>query len=286
MVYIVSAVDTESGTQFISAIDELMRQAEVSSTSPPIRVAIDCEGVDLSRIGSVEIVSFCFPTKDVYLVDFGVVPVTESHQMIRSHVKRLLECSSIIKVIHDCRKDSDALYHLHGITMKNVHDTSCFHHVITGQEETGLNDVLQYNVIRTNESRDSHIYRNDPSFWARRPLSRNMIEWASSDVDKLVQLSLTQLDHMKKEQVSQALRKTESYVTVCRDMCLVQNLRVDCPGLFIGKGGSNIRHLRHRTGTQIYQENRTKMWYVYYPNALALSMVQREMNHNGRSDYF
>ena len=65
MIHIVSAVDAESGTQFISAIDELMRQAEVSSTSPPIRVAIDCEGVDLSRIGSVEIVSFCFPTKDV-----------------------------------------------------------------------------------------------------------------------------------------------------------------------------------------------------------------------------
>jgi hypothetical protein len=58
------------------------------------------------------------------------------------------------------------------------------HH--TNGPEENLNSLLAYNGVSANTVRDNSVYRYNPSYWAMRPLSRQMIEWASSDVDKLL----------------------------------------------------------------------------------------------------
>lgn len=273
MAHIVKSADTESGRLFIEAVAQSFERAE--SSGEPERVAFDCEGVNLSRIGTVELISICFSSLTVFLIDFGGSPDTR----IKQQVKRLVESNKVIKIIHDCRMDSDALYHLHGISLQNVHDTSCYHYVITSQEDKNLNDVLSYNGITTNEHRDNSVYQRNPNFWAVRPLNATMIEWATSDVDKLFELVRKQLNNMSERSKTEAVTKAHEFVSSARSMKIATNLRVNNPGLFIGPRGSNIRSLQHRTKAKMYQERPKPTWLVFYPDDAALNAVKRAMDN-------
>ena len=37
--------------------------------------------------------------------------------------KEVLEDGGVCKIVHDCKADSDALFHILGINLNNVHDT-------------------------------------------------------------------------------------------------------------------------------------------------------------------
>ena len=93
MVHVVKSSDTDAGGKFIAAVDEAMVSED---SSQPNRVVFDCEGVDLSRIGSVELISICFSSLEVFLVDIGKNPDRD----ILKAVKNLLEDTNIIKIIH------------------------------------------------------------------------------------------------------------------------------------------------------------------------------------------
>lgn len=282
MVYVVKSADTDTVRRFVEAVNEYLgndlvpvfQGLKTSSDSSPIkRVAFDCEGVNLSRIGSLELISICFSNMDVYLVEFGGKTCPD----IVKSVKDLFESDSVVKIIHDCRMDCDALFHLHGIKVINVHDTSCFHHIITGMENKNLNDTLNFNGISENSERDKSVYKVNPKFWATRPLTSQMIKWASSDVDKLFTLQDKQLDGIAQARKSDAVSRSEDYARTTRGMKVVTGLTVNSPGLFIGRGGQNIRDLSNRTATHIYQNCAEKTWFVFYHDDAALQAVRREM---------
>ena len=95
-----------------------------------------------------------------------------------------------------------------------------------------------------NASRDTTIYKRDPQFWNRRPLSAQMIAWATEDISCLLQLQA------KQGSASEAQRRAcADRLTVCRDalLCTVP-LHSTQIGRFIGKGGANIRALQEVTG--------------------------------------
>lgn len=272
MIYTVKSADTRSGQRFISAVDTILLLDEDETSK---RVAFDCEGVNLSRLGSLEIISICFEDMEVYLVDFEGNPCSR----ITKSVKDLFESNAVTKIIHDCRKDCDALYHHHGIKVRNVHDTSCFHDVIAYTENKNLNDVLQSNGIHVNSVRDNSVYKYNPRFWATRPLTKNMIDWASSDVDKLFALADEQLRRISSVSKSTAQAKSVKYTRAVRNMKVCTGLRVNNPGYFIGRGGQNIKSLCSRTGTLICQDSSNRgSWYVFYDNEDSLDVVRRSMS--------
>lgn len=275
MVYTVKSADTGSGQRFISTVDSILSSNEEGDGASK-RITFDCEGVNLSRLGSLEIISICFPTMEVYLVDFG----GEACPRIVRSVKDLFENEAVTKIIHDCRKDCDALYHHHGIRLNNVHDTSCFHDLISHTEHTSLNGVLAFNGIGLNSVRDNSVYDYNPRFWSTRPLTQKMIEWASSDVDKLFALADAQLKRIPTSSLQRAaFDKSAKYTHLVRDMKVCTGLRVNSPGLFIGRRGQNVNSLRKRTGTFIYQNSSNKgSWYVYYDNEASLNAVKRSMS--------
>ncbi|KAL7552929.1 hypothetical protein ACHAWF_017529 [Thalassiosira exigua] len=252
MVHTVKSADTSSGQRFVSAVESILKLDEDESSK---RVAFDCEGV--------------------YLVDFG----GRACPRIVSSVKALFESHGVTKIIHDCKKDCDALHHHHGITLNNVHDTSCFHDAITRTGDKSLNDVLRFNGIRINSTRDNSVYKYNPRFWSARPLTEKMIDWASSDVDKLFALADEQHKGATSSQRRVALDKSAKNTCILRDMHVRSGLKVDSPGLFIGSGGRNVKSLEKRTGTFIYKESsQNGSWYVYYDNAASLSTVKRSMS--------
>jgi ribonuclease D len=266
MINFVKHADTDAGKRFIAATEEA-----ILSTCRD--VAFDCEGVNLSRIGSLELISICFSSREVFLVD--VAKPNRDLTIIKA-LKDLFESTTVKKIIHDCRMDSDALFHILGVKITNVHDTSCYHHAITRHEENkNLNHVLSYNNIGTNTVRNKSVYKTQPAFWATRPLTKTMIEWASSDVDKLFDLASNQLQGINPKVQNTAEDQTFSWVSV-RDMKIATGLTTNRPGLFIGRGGSNVQQVERLTNTHIYT-GYNRDWFVYYWDETSLDSVKRSM---------
>lgn len=266
---VVTSNDPDAGKRFIAAVDHVL------SSVKPDPVALDCEGVGLSRLGAVEIVSLAFSQEEIFLVDVGG---STPDPAILKALKLLCEEEKVSKIIHDCRMDSDALFHNHEIHLKNVHDTSAFHAVITQRENCSLNDVLTDNGLGVNGSRDTSVYKRNPRFWATRPMTQEMIDWASSDIDKLFGIAKHQLQVMSEKERLEAEAKSSSNIDVANDMDVQIGLSVRNPGRFIGKRGCRIRSLARRTRTLIYKHDTLDCgWIVYYSNQNDLEEVKRAM---------
>ena len=274
MVHVVKSANSDAGAKFIAAVDNIC----ISEESEPNRVAFDCEGVNLSRLGSVEIVSVCFSSDNVFLVDIG--GESPDPEIIKA-LKDLFENANVKKIIHDCKMDSDALFHLHGIRLVNVHDTSCFHAEITGCEDENLNNVLMYNGVEVNVTRDKSVYKRNPNFWAERPLTQQMIDWSSADVDRLFEVATKQIDQVSDSGKTRADSKSLENISFALERKVEDGLKVTCHmGKFIGRRGANLRSLQTRTKTLIYQNRPNPTWFVYYLDNDGLDAVKRSMRGN------
>eukprot|EP01068_Selenidium_serpulae_P001467 Selendium_serpulae@DN160_c0_g1_i1.p1 len=101
MACVVKNGDSVEFRQLNAAVDDVL-----IPRTEAVYVAFDCEGVNLSRIGSI---SIGFSNK-VFLFDVGDNPDPE----VVKEVKRLFEAPTVRKIVHDCRMDSDAMSHILG----------------------------------------------------------------------------------------------------------------------------------------------------------------------------
>ena len=199
-------------------------------------LAFDCEGVDLGRCGEISLVQLS-TTEQSYL--FDVYNVSADHDMILL-LKSILENPEVIKIVHDCKMDSDALFHLLNITLVGVHDTQVWDSVINGNEHN-LNRTLVSYGCNPNAERDGNVYNVNHAFWATRPLTSRMIEWAGGDVNNLFALQKAQLKKLESMRSLQRLqactRKSEENAAFLRDK-MVKSDRISgrCVGKFIGRG--------------------------------------------------
>ena len=152
-------------------------------------LALDAEGVDLSRAGRVSIVQLATPDK-CFL--FDVLDKTAGDPLVQ-WLRGPLEDETVVKIIHDCRMDSDSLFHLLNISLASVHDTSCWATVQMGGRLFNLNDVLELYGLKRNTIRDGNVYKTNHAFWETRPLTARMIDWASGDVALMFELQNRQL---------------------------------------------------------------------------------------------
>ena len=184
-------------------------------------VVLDAEGVDLSRCGRISIVQIATP-RECFLID--VLDKARDDPLV-SWLRGILEDEGVTKIIHDCRMDSDALFHLLGIRLACVYDTTCWNTAITGSENQNLNTVLGNNGIKPNVMRDGNVYATNPAFWATRPLTPKMIEWAAGDVTSLFAVRDAQIARATVEQAERAAAAGEHHLTVARD-AMVANVKV------------------------------------------------------------
>jgi len=247
-------------------------------------VALDAEGVDLGRQGIISIVQLAVPER-CFL--FDVLRKGKDDPAI-VWLKAMLEGDEVSKVIHDCRMDSDALWHHLGIELAHVHDTSCWHKVLTGDADKNLNDTLQSNGLQPNAFRDGSVYEQNPSYWATRPLSAEMIQWASGDVTMMFQLYECQLRAAAgcvmgiRHPSSQAADASKQNLNSGRSAHLVM-VSIDDASRFIGPGGCKIRDIQEATGCFIYTHGprSDKVFLIYYPNDKALQHAMDAIESTG-----
>ncbi|XP_067631476.1 uncharacterized protein egl [Eurosta solidaginis] len=158
-----------------------------------IVISLDCEGINLGLKGEITLIEIGTTRGEAFIFDVRTCP-----EIINDGgLKTLLEHENVIKVIHDCRNDAANLYLQFGILLRNVFDTQAAFAIVQYQE-TGkqvykakyiaLNTLCeQYNApINPIKEQLKQIYRRDQKYWAKRPLSRDMLLYAAGDVLVLI----------------------------------------------------------------------------------------------------
>ncbi|KAH9123866.1 hypothetical protein AeMF1_005260 [Aphanomyces euteiches] len=199
-------------------------------------VGLDCEGISLGRSGKICLISLALGCV-VYLFDILESP---SLAMI---LKPLLEDTSVLKVMHDCRKDSDALFHQFGITLTNVFDTQAAHAIVQSQrikkvkegmkclqvskdfvvplgnakhECISFGDMLwQYFSIHESDKHEVKTTMTATT-WTTRPLTQQLQHYAAVDVIYLPVLYRVLDRNLMNESRSRLQERVERYLA-CRE---------------------------------------------------------------------
>ncbi|KAG7303662.1 hypothetical protein JYU34_012212 [Plutella xylostella] len=156
-------------------------------------VSFDCEGINLGLKGVLTLCQIATMNGEVFILDIMACP----GMIIEGKIKELLESETVVKIIHDCRNDSVNLHNQFEITLKNVFDTQAAHAVLQLQQQAvpvykvknlSLNALCELYNAPMNPMKEQlkNVYRRDQRYWARRPLTKDMIIYAASDVLSLV----------------------------------------------------------------------------------------------------
>lgn len=178
-------------------------QAAVNKLSTSTHIAVDCEGVLLSRTGKLCLIQIA---NEEIVIIFDLVDSPQDGGMHgkslfeNGGLKKLLEDEAIYKVMHDCRHDSDALYHQFNIKLSSVIDTQVAFFILrrSMKMEDGLpvslktllkkfSFVNDHDIQVKNNVKDS--MKGDNEFWLLRPLSDTALWYARLDVEHLLRLS-------------------------------------------------------------------------------------------------
>ncbi|RHY46297.1 hypothetical protein DYB34_003468, partial [Aphanomyces astaci] len=200
-------------------------------------VGVDCEGAALGRHGPICLVAVAVGCH-VSLFDIYTNPA------LMNVLKPLLEDPTTLKVLHDCRKDSDALYHQFGIALTNVFDTQVGHaerqrqrglkkakqgakymqvsstHVIplgnANHECIAFGDLL-WQCLSIEEPDKHHVKAAmTTSTWTQRPLSAQLMHYAAVDVLYLAVLYRVLVKALSADALALAQHRTAQYVA-CRE---------------------------------------------------------------------
>jgi len=201
-------------------------------------LAFDCEGVDLSRLGPISLVSIA--TLELCVI-FDVLKA-ERTQGVVDLLKDLLESPDIIKVIHDAKMDVDALHHQLGISPMMLHDTQAWDQVLTNNRDN-LNRTLVRYGCRPNPEMNKDMYKINYAIWATRPLTQRLIDHASGNVKSLCDLRQKQQKKAQNIDGAEARCIAASAANASFYKKLMKIVSIRHVGRFIGPRGSNLNSL-------------------------------------------
>ncbi|KAK7864898.1 hypothetical protein R5R35_001987 [Gryllus longicercus] len=174
----------------LQIVDKILCRAK---SGKKVAISFDCEGVNLGVKGQLTLFQIGTCSGQAYIFDLVTCP-----KLVKAGgLQCLLESEDVTKVIHDCRNDSVNLYNQYGITLRNIFDTQAAHAILQLQElgkpvhkvkNVSLNALCELYDAPINPMKDQlkNVYRRDQRYWARRPLSRDMMIYAAADVLSLV----------------------------------------------------------------------------------------------------
>lgn len=161
-------------------------------------VGLDCEGVRLGRFGRLCLMQLAAPGGRFFMLDALRPGVAEG-------MAPLLESSAVVKVLHDCREDSAALFHQHGILMRSVFDTQAVSIALLRLAGLPPHQVSSGELLRTRLAIEEDpgvtdmkvAMTHDDRLWARRPLSSQLVRYALQGVTHLLPLREAMLPELE-----------------------------------------------------------------------------------------
>ncbi|WOL03020.1 hypothetical protein Cni_G11740 [Canna indica] len=231
--------DSKSGfpvvpIHIVSSVSQLPPEFLDPPSDRQVVVGFDCEGIDLCRQGALCVMQIAL-CNAIYLVD-----AVEGGEPLIQACKHALESPNIMKVIHDCKRDSEALYFQFGIKLNNVFDTQIAYSLIEEQEgrKQSPNDHISFvglladprycGVSYLEKEEVRVLLRQDPEFWTYRPMSEMMIRAAADDVRFLLSIYHKMMEKLDKKSLWYLALRSSLY---SRCFCINDNDYADWPSL-------------------------------------------------------
>ncbi|XP_063674245.1 piRNA biogenesis protein EXD1-like [Bolinopsis microptera] len=191
----------------------LFQEACLKLTEDKI-LAVDCEGLNLGRNGTLDIISV-FSTSRLELFLFDITSV--GSQGFDNGLRDLFENPLITKLMFDCRQDTDALYHIFGVNIDGLVDVQLmdvFHSLnkqpkdrlparsapnywsevdksITRVRGLGacIQTILGNEDVQTEKRNVQVMMQSQPqNIWCIRPLPKTLADYCLEDVKYLFDL--------------------------------------------------------------------------------------------------
>jgi hypothetical protein len=236
----IASESTDIPIVLVDSRDTLTTAAHALSTHD--RIAFDTEGVNLSRTGDLTIATMqglggvVQKESPIYIIDVLVLTSEKVFSKESPSIRSILEDSSVTKVTFDCRSDSDALYHQHGVSLVGAFDLQIFDQAVRihkGELPPKRNEfickggipflpsmekVVQRYSIETSVQKSRAPHLANMNVWKQRPLTTESIEYAANDVHIIKRL----LQEMTKSEVSDILMQrtvehSKRYESMFRD---------------------------------------------------------------------
>lgn len=163
-------------------------------------VAVDFEGVALSRTGKLCLAQVAPASGPVLLLDISVMGAAA---FARGRLRELLEHPTLLKLIFDCRNDSDALRHQFGVHIRAVYDVQVVYCLKRDQDNGGRRGAFLCGLQRAlgdcpglgldaraalEEVKNAGKLLFAPEAgggydaWERRPMHPDLLAYAAADV--------------------------------------------------------------------------------------------------------
>ena len=200
--------------QVKQAVKELKRQNEI---------ALDSEGDNLSREGTLDILIIGTMNKKVFLFDIFKL----GRDAFQPGLGGLLESDSKTKLMYDCRNHSDALMHLYDVKLAGVLDLQLVEIDIRRRNKENhrfLKSLKQciaafspdqaYEPLKERLSQMVKMAKTTGStIWDRRPLDSELKDYCAIDSLKLFELLRSFKKKMNRDEM---LKASERYVDYFR----------------------------------------------------------------------
>ena len=178
------------------------------------RLAVDTEGDNLGRKGQLTVFTLQgiddVAEKDtpIFVVDVLTLGGERVFSKTLPSLKFMLEDSAITKITFDCRTDSDALMHQHGLSLAGTLDLQIFDQAVRIQQGelppqrtnyfknggipylSSMKKILsRYSLSKeTSELKSNCPHQSHLHIWKERPLASSCIDYAANDVKIINQL--------------------------------------------------------------------------------------------------
>lgn len=169
-------------------------------------IALDCEGVYLSKEGQLTLLQIGLSSGEVYIFDilkggslmfYGLektTTLTTNEKKLCKGLKHVLESKKIIKILHDCRSDWESLLYQYEIRLHNFIDTQEVYFIYN----LFLNKVVDKPISLGNfikgikgekliyKQKFKNLMSENPEYWGNRPLDKEALLYAAQDVKYLI----------------------------------------------------------------------------------------------------
>lgn len=173
----------------IRIVEEILLKQEV--------IALDCEGIYLSKEGRLTLVQVAISSGEVYIFDImkgGSIMFLGLDSKTKRGLKSIFESSSIVKIIHDCRSDWESLLHQYEVRLHNFIDSQeayfvykLFYYQEIVNPISLSNFLLEFQGVKLNyKSKMKNLMGENPELWGERPLQADQLNYAAEDVAFLI----------------------------------------------------------------------------------------------------
>ncbi len=126
----------------------------------------------------LSIVQLCKPNEEPKIYDVFKQPNEKLVELIE-----ILSNDNIVKIIHACRQDVEAIYYrFGGLAIKNVFDTQLANHILTGENEISYGALVK-RYCDANIVKEKILQKSN---WLKRPLTEEQVYYAKQDVKYLI----------------------------------------------------------------------------------------------------